>query len=1054
MTPAGGYSEDSLVQRPAVLLCSRLGWQTGDCYNETYGARGTLERDTPSEVLLISRLKPALTRLNPGVSSEAINLALDELLRDRSKMSLAAANREIIKLAKDGVKVTFKDVDGKEVTESVKVIDWNSPENNDFFLASQFWVAGEMYKRRLDMVGFVNGIPLVVIELKAAHKTLRSAYDKNLRDYKSTIPHLFWYNGIIILSNGSESRLGTVTSEWEHFVEWKKINTEGEKGVVSLETMIRGTNDKAKLLDLVENFTLFKEEQSRLIKLVAMNHQYLGVNNAIEALHQIKARKGQLGVFWHTQGSGKSYSMIFFAQKVLRKIPGNWTFVIVTDRQELDDQIYGNFANTGVITEPHAQADSGRDLKRMLQEDHRYVFTLIQKFRTERGKKYPKLSDRSDIIVITDEAHRTQYDTFALNMRTAIPNAAFIAFTGTPLIVGEEKTREVFGDYVSIYNFQQSVADGATVPLYYENRIPEVQLKEEFFRRELTDLLERAELDEKQQSKLEREFSREYHVITRDDRLEKIAKDIVLHFTRRGYQGKAMVVSVDKATAVKMYDKVQKHWKAQLVELRSQLTTADPETKSELEKTIQRMQTTDMAVVVSPSQNEVEELKKKGVNIVPHRKRMNSEDLDDKFKDPKDPLQIVFVCAMWMTGFDVQCCSTIYLDKPMRNHTLMQTIARANRVFQDKKNGLIVDYVGVLRNLQKALAIYAPQRGGEPPIKNKNELVKLLKKAVEETKTFCTRLGVDLDRLTMADGFEKIKQLDDAVEAILVSDDTRSRYFTHARTVMALFRAVKPDPLLSDYVPIHTSLKIIVAKIYSLNPQADISDIKSDIEELLDRSVFAKQYVKKSGKPLDLSKIDFEALRKEFDRRKKRTEIERLRVAISSQLQRMIELNRSRIGLLESFQKVIDDYNAGSMNVEQTFQELLELARRLREEEKRGLRENLSEEELAVFDILLKPGMKLTQKEEQQVKKVAKDLLETLKKEKLVLDWRKRQQSRAAVRLCIEQTLDQLPPAFTSSLYQDICDATYQHIYESYFGEGMSIYGQVALDALSRLAGA
>jgi len=361
--------------------------------------------------------------------------------------------------------------------------------------------------------------------------------------------------------------------------------------------------------------------------------------------------------------------------------------------------------------------------------------------------------------------------------------------------------------------------------------------------------------------------------------------------------------------------------------------------------------------------------------------------------------------------------------------------------------------VGVLRNLQKALAIYAPRRGGEPPIKNKNELLKLLKKAVEETKIFCTRLGVDLDRLTMADGFEKIKQLDDAVEAILVNDDTRSRYFTHARTVMALFRAVKPDPLLSDYVPIHTSLKIIVAKIYSLNPQVDISDIKSDIEELLDRSVFAREYVE-SGEPLDLSKIDFEALRKEFDRRKKRTEIERLRVAISSQLQRMIELNRSRIGLLERFQKAIDEYNAGSVNVEQTFQELLELARRLREEEKRGIRENLSEEELAVFDILLKPGMKLSQKEEQQVKKVARDLLETLKKEKLILDWRKRQQSRAAVRLCIEQTLDQLPPAFTPSLYQDICDATYQHIYESYFGEGMSIYGQVALDASSRLAGA
>ncbi len=313
---------------------------------------------------------------------------------------------------KDGVKVTFKAADGEEVTETVRVIDWNNPANNDFFLATQFWVTGEMYKRRLDMVGFVNGLPLVVIELKASHKALKNAHDQNLRDYKSTIPQLFWYNGIIILSNGSESKIGSVTAEWEHFAEWKRINSEGEQGIVSLETMIRGTCDPTKLLDLVENFTLFSEEKGGLIKLLAKNHQVLGVNNTIEALKQIKSRQGKLGVFWHTQGSGKSVAMIFFAQKVLRRIPGHWTFLIVTDRQELDGQIYDNFVNTGVVTEAQAQAQDSQDLKRMLQEDHRYIFTLIQKFRTEKGREYPKLSDRSDIIVITDEAHRTQYDTF------------------------------------------------------------------------------------------------------------------------------------------------------------------------------------------------------------------------------------------------------------------------------------------------------------------------------------------------------------------------------------------------------------------------------------------------------------------------------------------------------------------------------------------------------------------------------------------------------------------------------------------------------------------
>jgi len=1051
---ASSYSEDLLIERPTMELFGKLGWQTANCYYETYGPRGTLGRGTPSEVVLVQRLRPALKKLNPGLPLEGINLAIEELVRDRSKMSMTAANRETTRLMKEGVKVTFKAVNGEEVTETVRVIDWNNSANDDFFLASQLWVTGEMYKRRLDMVGFVNGIPLLVIELKAAHRTLRSAYDKNLADYKATVPHIFWYNGLIVLSNGSESRLGTMTSEWEHFVEWKKINSEGEKGIVSLETLIRGTCDKARLLDLVESFSLYREEKGRLIKFIAMNHQYLGVNNAIEALHRIKARKGRLGVFWHTQGSGKSYSMVFLAQKVLRKTPGNWTFLVVTDRQELDDQIYNNFVSTGVITEPHAQADSGRNLKRLLQEDHRYIFTLIQKFRTERDQRYPKLSDRSDIIVITDEAHRTQYDTFALNMRTAIPNAAFIAFTGTPLIVGEEKTREVFGDYVSIYNFQQSVEDGATVPLYYENRIPEVQLREKFFRKQLTELLEKAMLDERQERKLEREFSREYHVITREDRLEKIAKDIVSHYTSRGYQGKAMVVSIDKATAVKMYDKVQKHWKAHLGELQAQLARADPEEKPELEKTIQRMLAADMAVVVSQSQNEVEEMKKKGVDIVPHRRRMNKEDLDDKFKDPNDPFQIVFVCAMWMTGFDAPCVSTMYLDKPMRNHTLMQTIARANRVFRDKKNGLIIDYVGVFRSLRKALAIYAPRRGGEAPIKNKEELVQLLKKAVEEAKAFCAQLRVDLDTLTIADGFEKVKLLDEAIEAILVNDDIRGRYFTHARTVMALFKAIKPDPALNDYLPIYTSLRIIVAKIHSLNPQVDISDIKAEIEELLDRSVSASDYVKKTREQLDLSKVDFEALRKEFDRGRRRMEVERLRVAIGNRLQMMVQLNRSRTNLLERFQRIIDDYNAGSLNVEETFQQLLKLTQELHEEEKRGIRENLSEEELALFDILLRREMRLTQKEEQQVKKVARDLLETLKKERLVLDWRKKQQSRAAVRLCIEQAFEGLPPNFPPDLYQQICDATYQHVYEAYFGEGKSIYEPIETSIPSRLAGA
>jgi type I restriction enzyme R subunit len=604
------YSEDALVEQPAIALFSELGWETANCWGERFDENSTLGRETPNEVVLISRLRPALQRLNSGLPAEAIDLAIEELVKDRSLMSPAQANREIYRLIKDGVRVFVPSEEGDAV-EIVMVIDWTNPENNDFFLASQFWVMGEMYKRRADLVGFVNGLPLVFVELKASHRRIENAYRDNLRDYKSTIPQIFPHNAFIILSNGSESKMGSMTASWEHFAEWKKINSEGEEGRVSLETMIRGSCEKSRLLDIVENFTLFSEEKAGLVKLVGKNHQYLGVNNAFEALMNRKENQGKLGVYWHTQGSGKSFSMVFFSQKVLRRVKGDYTFLIVTDRQELDDQIYKTFSSVGAVTEGQAQADSGEHLKRLLRENHRNVFTLIQKFRTEGGERYPKLSDRSNLIVMTDEAHRTQYDVFAKNMRQALPNASFIGFTGTPLMAGEEKTKEVFGDYVSIYNFRQSVEDGTTVPLYYENRIPELQLSNEALNEDLNRVIDEAMLDERQEQKLQREFNREYQLITRQERLEKVAEDIVSHLMGRGQRGKAMVVSIDKATALRMYDKVQKYWLKYLEDLRGQLEGSSKEERERLEEKVSYMEETDMAVVVSQSQNEVEDMAKK-----------------------------------------------------------------------------------------------------------------------------------------------------------------------------------------------------------------------------------------------------------------------------------------------------------------------------------------------------------------------------------------------------------------------------------------------------------
>jgi type I restriction enzyme R subunit len=1044
MAPSG-YTEDALVEKPTIALFRSLGWETANLYHEFAGGKSTAGREGQRDVFLKDRLRAALEKLNPDIPPDGITQAIEQLTADRGKMIPVNANQDVYQLLKSGAKVNIFDDNGGPVTETVKIIDWNTPRNNHFFLASQFWVSSEIYCKRCDLVGFVNGIPLIFMELKATHKHVKHAYDGNLCDYRSTIPHLFTPNGFIILSNGSQTRIGGTFAGWEHFMEWKKVADEKEQGIVSLDTVVRGTCTPEHLLDIVENFTVFEAGQGGLTKKVAKNHQYLGVNNVIKDVGRLKTNQGRLGVFWHTQGSGKSLSMVFLTQKILRKVPGNWTFVIVTDRKELDRQIYKTFAATGAVTEDEAHADTSSDLVQLLKEDHRYVFTLIHKFRTEKkGQTFPALSGRDDIIVITDEAHRSQYDVFALNMRNALPNAAFIGFTGTPLMAGEEKTREVFGDYVSVYNFAQSIADGATVPLYYENRIPELQLTNENLNEDMEQLLEEAELDEAQEKKLEREFAREYQLITRDDRLDTIARDLVTHFLGRGYRGKAMMICIDKATAVKMYDKVRAYWVEHLKALYKELDKASSARKAAINATIAEMGRTDMAVVVSQSQGEVEEMQRKGLDILPHRTRMVNENLDEKFKKPDDPLRLVFVCAMWITGFDVPECSTIYLDKPMRNHTLMQTIARANRVTPGKEAGLIVDYVGIFRNLQKALSIYAKpatKGGGDTPILDKQKLVEFLKLAIGEAHEFCRKLGIELGAIEKADGFQRVKLLDDAVEAIIASEGSQKTYLNMAAKIARVFRAIKPDPMCNAFLADVSAICTVGKKLNALAPPADITEVMKEIEQLLDDSIATEGYKivqeEESGvhPPIDLSKVDFEALRKKFARQHQRTEAERLKALISKKLNEMIQQNRSRMDYLERFQKMIDAYNSGARNIEELFDELIKFAQDLTDEEQRAVREGLTEEELALFDILTKPDPRLTKKEKIEVKKIVREFLDKLKREKLVLDWYKQQRTKADVKYFIETFYDErLPDKYDKALFQDKCDLTYVHIYDVYAG--------------------
>lgn len=999
-------------------------------------------------MVLEGRLRTVVERLNPELPPEAIAKVIEEVTRDRSRMVPMNANQELWKLLRDGVKVQVTTKRGGRETQTARIIDWRNPAANDFLLASQFWVKGEMHRRRPDLIGFVNGIPLVLVELKKPTAPVKSAYDDNITDYRDTIPHLFTPNAFVLLSNGIDTKVGSTFAPWQFFNEWKRIDDEGEAGRVSLETVIRGLCEPSRLLDLIENFIVYEEEKAGLIKKLAKNHQFLGVNRAIieviNSQDRPQGEPGRLGVFWHTQGSGKSLSMVFFCQKIMRTVPGNWTFVIVTDRQELDEQIYKTFLATGAVTNTEAHADSGVHLKQLLSADHRYVFTLIHKFNTRDGAAYPKLSDRRDIIVITDEAHRTQYDTLALNMRSALPNAAFLGFTGTPLMAGEERTREVFGDYISIYNFAQSIADGATVPLYYENRIPELQLTNEALGDELEELLEEADLDEGQARKVEREFAREYHLITRDDRLEAIATDLVRHFVGRGLRAKAMMVCIDKATAVKMHDKVRAHWETYRAELEVGLAKASDDERPILEAQVDLMKTTDMAVVVSQGQNEIKELADKGLDIRPHRKRMVEEDLDERFKDANDPLRLVFVCAMWITGFDVPSCSTIYLDKPMKNHTLMQTIARANRNFPGKEAGFIVDYVGVFRNLQKALAIYGGGNTGsdDPPIRDKSDLIEHLRRIVANTSAYFIERGVDPRAIKQAQGLEKVALLGEAVEKLIETDEAKREYLNRARAVSRVFKAILPDRASSEFTADVVLITILAERIRSLMPKPDISAIMQDVEDLLDRSVAPIPYEAPANpEVIDISQIDFDKLREQFDTGKKRTEAERLRALLNQKLSAMVARNPTRADFLDRFQKLIDSYNNGSQNIEAFFHALVKLAEDLTEEEQQTIREGLTEEEKAVFDILTKPEPELTEKERDQVKVVARTLLQTLKDEKFVLDWRSKPRAKGEVLKAIEVVLDDgLPEAYDEDLYSAKCASIYRHVFEAYHGGAASIY--------------
>jgi type I restriction enzyme R subunit len=1061
-------SEDQIEKAIIHLLTKKFRWRHLDCFTaEPETLKDGSNRTSKSEVVLFDILKERVKTLNPKVPESAIADAIARLTSRRYAMSQILANKEVYNLIRDGVPVDYENKKGKKARARIKIIDFNDPARNDFLAVTQLWIKGERYFRRPDILLYVNGIPLVFIELKNSNIALKNAYEDNLTNYRHDIPLLFQYNGICIVSNAIETKVGSVTSGWEHFFRWLRIDDEREKvdrnelkrEGTSVERAIEGLCAQERFLDYLENFILYYQDAT---KIIAQNHQFIGVNKAIASFETREERAGKLGVFWHTQGAGKSFSMIFYVRKIFRKYTGNFSFVVITDRDDLDGQIYRNFLDTGTVKKKEAaRPKDGEEMRHFLSLNKRIVFTLIQKFRWPQGKKYPLLSDRNDIIVIVDEAHRTQYQSLAENMRAGLPCARYIAFTGTPLLGRERKTNAWFGDYVSEYNFVQSVDDEATVPLFYQKRVPEVLIQNEDLSEEFYRILEDENLDEKQQEKLEKEFATEIEVIKRDDRLETIAKDIVRHFPRRGYLGKGMVVSVDKFTAVKMYDKVQTYWKEEIKRLVGEIgKTKDDAAKERLKKIVEYMRSVEIAVVVSEEAGEEEKFDRQKLDIRPHRKKMTAidkfgHDIEYRFKDPFDRLQIVFVCAMWLTGFDVPTLSTMYFDKPMKDHTLMQAIARANRVTSfevngvAKRNGEIIDYYNVFRNMKKALADYAVGTEGKPqdmPVQEKNELFKLLDDALCEGVKFCANIGIDLEEVLGKDEiFKNIESFNGFADKILEKDEWRKQFAVYENTITGLYEACKPEILNDSARPLVPIFQYLRGVIDSIIQQQDIDSARRKIASLLDESVVtAKDDVSRvdkvaefqivhKGKTWDLSRLDFQKLKEDFKTKEyKNIEIADLRAFIEGKIEQMIARNSTRADFAQKLQEIIDRYNAGGSSTENYFDELVKFTKSLKDEEERAAREGLSEDELEIFDILKKE--KMTKDEAQKVKLAAKSLLERLTKGKpkvLVQDWYKDSQTQEKVKTAVEKVLDKaLPESYDKELFQIKRDNVYDLIYE------------------------
>ena len=1062
--------EDDIEQ----AICNRLslpeyGWKRIECDARVEAQDEVLStgRANPSECILPDVFLAALKRLNPQVDDEVLEGILKNFRKDYTATDMVDTNYKLYNQIRNGIQVKVRK-NGKEDFAIVRLFDFDHPERNDFHCVNQMWIKGHYRYRRPDVLLFVNGLPVVFIELKNSTVKIEEAYNKNLTSYRKDIPNIFSFNQICVLSNGLQTKIGAWNSKYEFFFEWLRVDDEKEKldreqiseHGLSIQTLIDGLFRKERLLDYIENFVFFDNKR---IKIIAKNHQYLGVNNLMKNVERRESLNGKLGVFWHTQGSGKSYSMVMFVRKVKRKLHGNFTFLVITDREDLDAQIHKTFVRSEVIGDKEeCQPKNSTQLRDFLRSNKPMVFTLIHKFQYDKTKKYPLLSDRNDIFVLVDEAHRTQYKQLAENMHTGLPNANYIAFTGTPLLGSKRLTNQWFGDYVSEYNFAQAIGDGSTAPLFYSRRVPEVGLTNDWLDTDIDQICEDENLNDREKELLENSSSRIMEVIKREERLDRIARDIAHHFPRRGFLGKGMVVSVDKYTAVRMYDKV-KHYlpeeKKKLVEERNHAKTE--EERAEKCRQLEFLSNMDMAVVISKEDGEEEKFAAQGLDIVPHRKKMEAispdgKDIEDRFKDKDDPLSLVFVCAMWLTGFDVPSLSTLYLDKPMKGHTLMQAIARANRVFPGKSCGIIVDYVNVFKYMQQALSDYASTGDDmDYPAKDIGLLIANIDRTIVECDGFLLSLGVKIDGI-IAEGntLDQLEMFRKAYNRILEKDEWKDRFKVLTNLLMNLYDAAKPEIFeRAWYNEKFAPLAYLNGLFCNQIDDEKLRRAKQRMAETLDQSVSSVMvgmtgsladgsmaadelhprpgYMIYQGKVIDLSKIDVEALRKELNATPyKALEVEDLRSFIEQTLVQMINRNCTRVKFSERYKNIIDKYNAGGSENEDYYEKLLQLVEELKKEQSRSTDIGLKEEELEIYDMLTS-GRKLTKAEEQKVILASKNLYKKLLEEKdkvMVVDWYKDEQPRHQVLALIQTSLNEdLPMSYDRMSFNDKTHLLFEH---------------------------